>query len=74
MSSRVKYQELESESHFDFPAGVEIFVQCCDCGLVHKEIYTPLGNGMIRMTAERDNRKTAAQRRARNITIERAAK
>lgn len=50
-------------------------VQCCDCGLVHREDYriieSETGDHIIRQ-AIRDNRATAARRRslkARNIGL-----
>lgn len=46
---------------------VERSVQCCDCGLVHREDYRVIesenGDHIIRQ-AVRDNRATAARRRS----------
>lgn len=43
--------------------------QCCDCALVHV-INHYVKNGRVQFTTRRDNRRTAAARRAFNFTKE----
>jgi hypothetical protein len=53
-------------------SGAENYVACCDCGLVHKEIYE-IAYGMepqpILVRVWRDNRRTANERRRKGVTI-----
>ena len=68
LQKMTKYTQRQDNEGFEVPNGEVYKLACCDCGLVHQIVIiapgikkgTPLG-----MAAKRDNRATAARRRAK---------
>lgn len=64
-------RKAASEGEWVQPVRRNYELECCDCGLVHilnfRLIKTPNGGHSIQFQAFRDNRKTAATRRARRL-------
>lgn len=57
-----------------YPAHRYYYMSCCDCGLVHKMEFgtvTEPKRISVWFRVWRDNRRTAAMRRARNIKVTR---
>ena len=41
---------------------VEVYTECCDCGLVHRRVFY-IEKGKLSMVGWRDNRRTAQRKR-----------
>jgi len=66
-----EYETVRDNTPFIRISGEEWCLQCCDCGLVHriKVAISDVENKVISMELTRDNRKTAAARRAGNVYL-----
>ena len=63
----VKYRKTQ-DGEWTRPIGHGYRIACCDCGLVHDidiRIADDSGEGVVEFRATRNNRATAARRRAR---------
>lgn len=63
-----KYTQRKDNEGFEVPNGVVYKLACCDCGLVHQIVILAPGvkkGTLLGMAAKRDNRATAARRRAK---------
>lgn len=72
----MKYVEVDDGVALH-PRHDRFFLRCCDCGLTHRVTFRIVrlrGRRQIRMRTWRDERKTAAYRRAHRIRIDHAAR
>jgi len=63
MSAR--YTQRQDGEGFDVPSGEVHRIACCDCGLVHDFVFVSQDGKRIGVAAKRNNRATAARRRAK---------
>jgi len=63
---RIKHIYHANNEEYEILLGHEFISICCDCALVHKEVYT-IRDGKLFCTAKRDNRATGQYRRYQNI-------
>lgn len=61
---RARYIQRQDEEGFDVPSGELYRIACCDCGLVHDFVFVSQDGKRIGIAARRNNRATAARRRA----------
>lgn len=65
---RIKHIYL-TDKEYEIPLNTEYITVCCDCCLVHREVYTIRDNKLF-VTLERDNRSTGQLRRHNeNVTV-----
>lgn len=65
---KVKYIQRYNDEGFAIRNREMFLLRCCDCGLVHKMVVSSLKQrrgSIIGIAATRDNRRTAASRRAK---------
>ncbi len=68
---KLKHIYHEDELEYEIPLNSEYITVCCDCCLVHREIYT-LRDGKLFFVSRRDNRATGQYRRhSNNVVVER---
>jgi len=71
--TKSKYLKLKDGDGFEVSSkdGGVLYFSCCDCGLVHRLVVEPvnLKIKIIRAHLFRENRRTAAVRRVRHITV-----
>ena len=66
---KIKHIYHKDNEEYEIPLDQEFVIVCCDCALVHKEIYT-IRDGKLFCIANRYNRSTGQLRRRNNIKIE----
>ena len=65
---RVKHIFHNDDKEYEIPLDQEFVMVCCDCCLVHRDVYT-LRDGKLFWKTKRDNRSTGQIRRYQNVKI-----
>lgn len=60
----MRYKKRDDCEGFTVPSGQIYRIACCDCGLVHDFVFVSEDGKPIGIAAKRNNRATAAKRRA----------
>ena len=69
----LRYKKLDDGGRFMIIPGANIYTACCDCELVHREVYEigeHEGEPAIFVQVWRDNRRTGQKRRHAGTIIE----
>lgn len=59
---------VEAGLMYKIRSGYGMNMICCDCGLVHRMWFKASGRSWLEFMCLRDNRKTAARRRAKSLS------
>ena len=63
--NRSAYEQVWEGESFTITNKKRCYLQCCDCGLVHRAIFKPQRGGIM-CTMNRDNCRTASVRRGKD--------
>lgn len=65
MKRKDKYEQVVDHVPFKVGDGETWYLACCDCGLVHTVKIATDGEGALKITMARHQRKTANRRRSK---------
>ena len=70
---RTEYVKVIEDEPFEHSTKGDLWIQCCDCGLVHKWQIKVLGPNKVQVFVKRHDRATAGVRRHRAAGLQKGS-